>query len=441
MKTVVAVILAAALSFAVAYGFASNRRAAEFAAEKAAMEANWAKSRQALEDDLRAARTRAPRVEEITREVEVQAAPARQDPQALIDKLITLKPDAKTDMTTRQRQIVHQFEGLIDLGPNALPAIEAFLKLNQDVAFSRPPRPRSENMTEQQQAEAERRQESRDRWEEIRRSTRMRLPDGDFTNPPSVRLGLMEAAFRIGGDEAERILAETLHSAVRGYEVAWLTAWLEDMAKGKYRDLATAVAKDLLLNPVAIPGGSREDQFATSHLYTVLEYFNDATFTDDARKLLVTADGRLDQTAVAYLKSTLKENAVPVLLSAYNDPRLTSSTDKGRILGISQPYFGSHPQADELFRNLMLSGDKADVRNKYYAVAGLDGGGFSTDGRAPVPKDPQVIQRRLALLESVKEVEMDKRTLDMMERTYKNLQKLANGEKLDDGRGRSRERR
>ena len=48
-----------------------------------------------------------------------------------------------------------------------------------------------------------------------------------------------------------------------------------------------------------------------------------------------------------------------------------------------------------------------------------------------------MIQRRLALLESVKNVELDKRTLDMMERTYKNLQKLANGESLS-SRGSSR---
>ena len=432
MKSFIAIALAALMSFAVAYVFASNRRAAEHAAEMAVVQADWKQQRQRLEEDLRKAKNRTPRVEEVTKEVQVKVAEWR-DPQQMIDNLIALKPDRETDMTKRQRRIVHEFESLIDLGPAALPAIERFLKLNQEIELGRPPKPPSGTMTEKQQFDYVRKTATRMRYEEIHRSVKGKLPDGDFSYPPSVRFGLMEVLFRIGDAEAERILAETLRSAVRGYEVLWLTAWLEKLEKGKYRDLATAVAKDLLRNPVAIPDGAREDKYSKPHLYNVLKYFDDTSFTSEARKRLIGSDGTLDQSAVSYLKTSLKENMVPVLISAYNDNRLTNSADKGRLLGIAQHYYGSHPQADGLFRSLLTSANESDKRNKYYAISGLDGGGYGTDGRAVIPKDPQVIQKRLALLESVKHVELDKKTLDMMERTYKNLQKLANGEDLRSG--------
>lgn len=437
MKTFIAIALAALMSFAAAYVLASNRRAAEHSAEMAAVEADWKKEKRRLEEDLRKAKNRAPRVEEITRRVEVKVVESR-DPQQLIDSLIALKPDWNTDMVRRQRLINHQFEGLIELGPAALPTIERFLKLNQEIELIRPPRPPAENQTDQEKYALVLKGESSQRAQEASRSARMRLPSGDFSKPPSLRLGLMEALYRIGGGEAERILAETLRSSVRGFEVVWLTSWLEKISAGKYRDLATAVARDLLRNPVAIPGGAYEDRFSRTHLYTVLDHFDDASFTSEARKRLIGPAGNLDQSAIAYLKTSMKENVVPVLLSVYNDMRLTNSMDKRRILGIGQKYFGSHAQADELFRVVLASRSESDNRNKYYAISGLDGGGISTDGRTPVPKDPQVIQRRLALLESVKNIELDKRTLDTMERTYKNLKKLANGESLSSGTPRLR---
>ena len=160
MKSFIAIALAALMSFAVAYVFASNRRAAEHAAEMAVVQADWKQQRQRLEEDLRKAKNRTPRVEEVTKEVQVKVAEWR-DPQQMIDNLIALKPDRETDMTQRQRRIVHQFESLIDLGPAALPAIERFLKLNQEVELGRPPKPPSGTMTEKQQLDYARKAESR----------------------------------------------------------------------------------------------------------------------------------------------------------------------------------------------------------------------------------------------------------------------------------------
>ena len=62
------------------------------------------------------------------------------------------------------------------------------------------------------------------------------------------------------------------------------------------------------------------------------------------------------------------------------------------------------------------------------------GGGLSDFGRNPTPKDKTLIQERMSLLRSIGDVEMDSKTLDLVEKTYKNLEKLANGEGLSSKR-------
>lgn len=435
MKTAIAIALAGTLAFAAAYVFVSSQRAAEHEAEKAAMEAAWKKTREGLENDLQKAkaRNRTPRVETVTRDVEVRVD-EELDPQKLIDELIALKSQSGLEREVWQREIIFRFEGLAQIGRPSLPAISAFLKLNQDVQYSRSAEEEqkaAEKIAKSQKpGEAKKRQIAGDRTAEFFRSVRMKLPDGTFLNPPSLRLGLMEVAYRIGGAEAELLLAQTLRSAVRGVEVAWLTAWLEKVEKGKYRDLAVAVAADLLSHPIEIPGGSRDDRLARSYLFTVLNHFGDQSFVAEAKTQLIRADGRLDQSIAAYLESTLGENAMPVILQAYNDPRLEGGRERSRLVSMGMDHFGSNPQANEMFRTLVGSGSKEDAYNRYFAIASLDGGGFPRISDQEIPEDPRVIQSRLELIESVQEVELDPKTLDLMTRTYQNLQALSRGEPI-----------
>lgn len=434
MRTLIAIVLSATLAFAGAYVFVSSQRAAEHEAEKAA----WKKTREGLENDLKKARNRSPRVEEVTREIVVPVAEKR-DPQRLIDELIALKSQSGLEREVWQRRIIHKFEGLAEIGPPALPAIKAFLTLNQDVQYGRSEKEELKTLEKEAKAlkpeVAKKRELAGDRTAEFFRSVRMKLPDGTFLNPPTLRLGLMEVAYRVGGPEAELLLAETLRAAVRGVEVAWLTAWLEKIEKGKYRELALAVASDLLSNPVTIPGGSRDDRLARSYLFSVLNHFGDRSFVAEAQKQLIDANGRLDQSIAAYLESTLGEQAMPVVLRAYNDPRLESAKEKSRLVSMGMQYFGTNPQANEMFRALIGSGAKDDGWNRYFAVASLDGGGMPGVNDQPVPTDPRVIRERLALIESVQEVELDPKTLDLMTRTYQNLQALGRGESIQQSPG------
>ena len=220
---------------------------------------------------------------------------------------------------------------------------------------------------------------------------------------------------------------------MRGVEVAWLTAWLEKIEKGKYRELAVAVASDLLTHPVSIPGGSRDDRLARSYLFTVLNHFGDRSFIAEARKQLINAEGRLDQSIAAYLESTLGEQAMAVVLQAYNDPRLEGGLERARLVSMGMQHFGTNPQANEMFRTLVGSGSKDDGWNRYFAIASLDGGGMPRVNDQPVPSDPRVIQSRLELIESVQEVELDPKALDLMTRTYQNLQALSRGESIPQG--------
>lgn len=438
MRTLIAILLSATLAFAGAYVFVSGQRAAEHEAEKAAMEAAWRKAREGLENDLKKARNRSPRVEEVTREVVVPVAEKR-DPQRLIDELIALKSQSGLEREVWQRRIIHKFEGLAEIGPPALPAIRAFLALNQDVQYDRSKEDELKALEKEAKAlkpeAAKKRELAGDRTAEFFRSVRMKLPDGTFLNPPTLRLGLMEVAYRVGGPEAELLLAETLRAAVRGVEVAWLTAWLEKIEKGKYRELALAVASDLLSNPITIPGGSRDDRLARSYLFSVLNHFGDRSFVAEAQKQLIDANGRLDQSIAVYLESTLGEQAMPAVLQAYNDPRLESGKERSRLVSMGMQYFGTNPQANEMFRALIGSGAKDDGWNRYFAIASLDGGGMPNVSDQPIPTDPRVIRERLALIESVQEVELTPKELDLMTRTYQNLQALGRGESIQQSPG------
>src|SRR5581483_5756561 len=170
-------------------------------------EAAWLAEKVRLENELTAAQGRpvatTRTIAAPAQVVEVNKAPS---PEEIIEQLTAMKASADNVLSTRR--LVHAFESLIDAGPAAIPAIRAFLARNQDVEY--------EGMR-------------------TRRDGTITL---EFAVPLSLRMGLLEATKRIGGPEAEKLLADTLRTSGRGIEVAYLARALEDMAPGKYRALA-----------------------------------------------------------------------------------------------------------------------------------------------------------------------------------------------------------
>jgi CheY-like chemotaxis protein len=75
-----------------------------------------------------------------------------------------------------------------------------------------------------------------------------RIPT-EFNAPPSLRLGLLETAKRIGGDAGVQVLTEVLKVTGRGAEVAYTAYALEELVPGQYREAALAAARELLSHP------------------------------------------------------------------------------------------------------------------------------------------------------------------------------------------------
>ncbi len=425
MKTLIALLVSAGIGFGAAYLYVSNQKDDQFKKYRTELEDKLRAERDKAEKELKLSRNRAPRVEQVQTTVEVPVA-VKSSPKEILDRLVKLKPAADTARSQSIRQIVHQLENLSDLGQESVPTIRAFMSLNQDVEYDRPteaPATGGANVAITPGGGRGNRggggQGGGAPWQNA-------LPQTDFLYPPSLRLGLISTLKEIGGEPAEQALAEVLGSTGRGVEVGTVAKLLEEMAPKKYRDLALTAAKDLLTNPPNISDPSRLDQMSKSYLYAVLTTYNDTTFSATAQAQMISADGRLDQSALSYLTSTLKEQAMPALYQAYNDARMTNQWEKGSVLNSALTFAGSNPQANEMFKSVMA--DDQNGFGRFGAVLSLAGGNFGPLQRDP-PSDPNVIRARMDLLKSVSVT--DERLSGIVDRTMQNLQNLLDGKPVD----------
>ncbi|MBN2508528.1 MAG: hypothetical protein JXQ71_17760 [Verrucomicrobia bacterium] len=403
MNTKLTYGLATALALAAVYGVVSWRKQAELRIAFANAEAKWQAEFDRLEAALIAANAKSsatPRPASTS----ATAAPAVRtpgtSPQSILDELISLDPTATEEPRNETlRRIVAQFQRLADCGPDALPVIRDFLAKNQDVYYT------AGDLTST--------------GERARRALSVFNPARtDFLVPPSLRLGLIDVLRRIGGGEAETLLAGVLATTGRGVEVAYLTRVLEEMAPTKYRDAAVAAAKELLLNPPPIDSPNRLDDNARAYLYDVLKMYGDHTYVQEAQTKLVAADGSVDRTTLGYLTSLLKEDALPVLHAAYNDPRLTNVFEKSAMLNHALKFVGGHTQANEMLASAVIS-DAMPHNLRSFIVMSLAGG-----HRAETPKDPHIIQGRLELLDYLRRNSNDERILRSIDETRGALQTL-----------------
>lgn len=265
MKALLAALLVGGVFVAATASFVANREAVRHRATLAQAQAQWAEEKAQLEAALKKAKGRT-----VVVEAPAPAAPAtavvtvtaKPDPDAIIARLTAFKSTTPGQTLPQNRQlkrVLHEFESLVDAGESALPAIRAFLARNEDVEFQG--------------------------------GTLKGARDGnvptDFLMPPSLRLGLFDALRRIGGAEAEAMLAGVLKTTARGVEIAYLARVLEELAPGKHRDTAIAAAKDLLANPVA--EAAALDKNDRNYLYGVLAFFNDASQVAMAQGQLLAA--------------------------------------------------------------------------------------------------------------------------------------------------------
>ena len=159
----------------------------------------------------------------------------------------------------------------------------------------------------------------------------------------------MDVLKEIGGSNAEATLGEVLSKTARGFEVAYVAKTVRSMiGDDAYRKEAIAAAHDLLSNPIEIPNPNTFDRNSKRYLFNVLEMYNDQTFIQTAQGMLVTDDGKIDNTVLDYLDDVGKEQSMDAIYQAYNSGKVTDRGDLEDLAEAGVKYAGSNPQANQM---------------------------------------------------------------------------------------------
>jgi len=381
MKTGFALVVVAALSSVTTFVIVSHHLAARHAEDLAQRKAIWATEKAALEDALSAAPPPQARPEALPAPAPAAVIPVTATPAEILQRLTKLRIAGGADRIRHTRQAIKLFEDLAGAGPEALPAIRAFLERLEDIEY-----------------EAE--------GKDLLRGLKEGRLVTEFVVPPSLRLGLLDVVRQIGGEPAERLLAETLSTTGRAVEVAYLARVLQDQTPDKYRDLALSVARDLLVNPPVNAQPNRLDKGDRDFLFAVLGMYSDTSFAAVAQNQLVRADGQIDYSALRYLKNTLGEQSLPAIMQAMQDSRLTKPEQKEPLVDYVANYVGVNAQANQLFQ-AMVQDESLPLELRVNSLIGLYKVGLDHDN--PGPRDMQLAQARLQVLETLRpELENEK---------------------------------
>lgn len=294
------------------------------------------------------------------------------NPREILERLEQTKLRPGPEQSQNIRRVIQLFEELTDCGPAALPGIREFLARNLESDYE-------------------------EDTDEIRSGWRDGMTT-DFLLPPSLRLGLLRTAQRIGGGDAEHILVDVLNSTGRGVETAYITRLLEEIAPQKYKEAVLATAHELLTRPALTGELNRLDRRDQEWLFGVLRLYQDASFAQQAQARLIRDDGTVDSSALGYLNDALKGKSVPMLTLAYQDNRLTNNGARFQIAYTAVRYVGVESAADQFLQTVLEdpknSGDMMSELIRSLSERGLE------NRREPSDLDLQVLAARQSLLEN-----------------------------------------
>jgi len=351
-------------------------------------------------------------------------------PEEIIEELRLIRPTGDTRQQS-MRVIIHYMVSLTKAGEQAIPAIDAFLlpdqKDKEDVEY--------EGTALAFQHEREEQAEAKARGEEggpggISRMIRSGIGSYFISGmaqeisreltPRSLRLGLFYVLSDIGGDQAEQLLARVLDDTGRGLEVAFLDHLLDDMAPGKYKDKVLEATHELLTNPPATSGNSLLDEASRMFLFAILMKYNDVTFVEQAKTMIINAEGRVDGAVVNYLATILGEQAVPLLYAKLQDKSLTDDGDRMALSAAVLKYVGTNPQSNEYFKEVLLDKELGPMR--YLALGNLTGGDQSED----------TLRNRQKLIAEIRADSEDEALNGMLDRTNDRIEVMIDPSKADE---------
>ncbi len=300
----------------------------------------------------------------------------------ILDELIEIKLVSK-NRSSVQRRLSYLFESLALQGNAAVPLIREFLNKMEDVDFA-------------VQREGESDEESKRRYSRFRATL-------NFSQPPTLRIGLIDMLAEIGSDDAEATVAELFATTGRGFEIAYAAKTIQGwLGKDAYRTEALAAAHDLLLDPVEAVGGNHFDRLSRNYLFMVLDMYDDQTFIQSAQSMFINEDGRIDRTILDYYEDVGKVRALDAMVQAFRSGRVHED-DMDNLAEAASRYAGINPQADELFRDIM-TGDQYNMETKLDAIRSFT----QSDGDASTPGvPPHVLQARLNLVNTLQYDESD----------------------------------
>jgi hypothetical protein len=362
MKRLIAFLLVFGLGWTIAAVIGNRHQASRHIRELEAQRVTWETEKAELEASLKQARARRGSSSRLPMPVTpsvTAATAAASDPQDLLNRLASLP--VSPGQGRALRPVLALLDQLTQTGPPALPAIRRFLASGQDLAYNPTGSKGSRN---------------------VKLLT-------DMLAPPSLRFALFDVVRQIGGEDAEKILAETLSSTGRGLEVAYLTQILEEMTPDKYKNAAVTAAHNLLASGT----GSDRDL-----LFDVLRRFSDTSYATAAQGQLVQPNGEVDRAALRYLQQTLGEQSINLAAQLYQDSRLTEPGSKEPLARLALAFVGASPQAAELFHTAVL--DQAllpDQRRELVEDLNQDG---LSNKKTPTPEDLKIIASRYALTQA-----------------------------------------
>src|SRR5688572_12663540 len=384
MKLFVTLMVAAGLGFTAAWFTVSNQLTRQHKSRLAARQLAWEKEKLALLQQLESARRNrpAPVIVEAPAAYAEPTIPSNGSAAEIMERLTKFRLGGPQGQSARQ--LIFYLESLAQLGTDALPVIRDFLARNEDLEFVGDGRGRESLI------------------------------------PASLRLGLFDVLRRIGGPEAESLLADVLKTTGRGLEVLTVSRMLEEMAPGKYRDIALASARELLANPITLANPSRLDRRSREHLLELLATLKDTSYASVAQTQVVRADGGIDETALRYLERTMPEQYLSYVQQAYNDPRTTPEQKEPLVEAVIERA-GQSAQANEMLYSMVMD-ESLPKKWREEAIREMDDEGINEDN--PGARDLPIIQSRQQVLAAMRPDVRDPQLLDHLYRVAGNLAKL-----------------
>jgi len=164
---------------------------------------------------------------------------------------------------------------------------------------------------------------------------------------PTMRMSMFDVVERIGGARAQGILAQQLDRTARGAEIVHLDGNLERLAGDTYVDDILAAAKAVLANPPELDAGMRADARGTDALWDLLRKYEDDSFVDFAKEMLIDEDGGFHRQANDYLRRFFSDGIMQLYSEAYANPDLDDNT-RGTIREEARRRMGQDPAANAI---------------------------------------------------------------------------------------------